>query len=156
MNLYIWVFFISEEGLKMDLEKGKAIQEWPSPKNIFEVRSFHRLSSFYRKFIRNFNKIFAPIVETIKKYKQPFTWTVEDENNFQLLKKKITEQPILVFPYFQKPFQVKCDASGEAKGAVLSQEEKPITYFSEKLNEARNKYSSYDKELYVVIQALKK
>jgi hypothetical protein len=114
------------------------------------------LSSFYRKFIRNFNKICAPIVETIKKYKQPFTWTMEDEKNFQLLKKKITEQPILVFPDFQKPFQVKCDASGEAIGAVLSQEEKPITYFSEKLNEARNKYSSYDKELYVVVQALKK
>ena len=75
-------FFISEEGSKMDPEKVKSIQEWPSPKNIFEVRSFHGLSNFYRKFIRNFNKISAPIIETIKKDKQPFKWTVEAKRNF--------------------------------------------------------------------------
>ena len=107
-------FVISAEGLKMDPEKIKAIVEWPSPKSIFEVRSFHGLASFYRKFIKNFSKINAPIIETIKKDKQPFRWTVEAENNFQLLKKKITEKPILVLPDFSKPFQVKCGASGEA------------------------------------------
>jgi hypothetical protein len=73
----------------MDPEKVRAIQEWPSPKNIFEFRIFHGLTRFYRKFIRNFINICAPIVETIKKDKQPFKWTVEDENNFHLLKKKI-------------------------------------------------------------------
>jgi len=81
-------FFISAEGLKMDPEKIKAIMEWPSPKSIFEVRSFHGLASFYRKFIKNFSKINAPIIETIKKDKQPFKWTAEAERNFQLLKRK--------------------------------------------------------------------
>jgi hypothetical protein len=72
------------------------------------------------------------------------------------LKKKITEQPILVLPDFSKTFQVKCDASGFAIGAVLSQDDRLIAYFSEKLNEAKVKYSTYDKEFYAVIQALKK
>jgi hypothetical protein len=72
------------------------------------------------------------------------------------LKRKIIEQPILVFPNFSKTFQVKCDASGFAIGVVLSQDDKPITYFSEKLNEVKVKYSTYDKEFYEVIQALKK
>jgi hypothetical protein len=73
-----------------------------------------------------------------------------------LLKKNITEQPILVLPDFSKTFQVRCDASGFGIRAVLSQDNRLIAYFSEKLNEAKIKYSTYDKELYVVIQALKK
>ena len=63
-------------------EKVKAITDWPTPRNVFEVRRFHGLASFYRKFIRNFSKINAPIIDTIKKDKQPFRWTAEAERNF--------------------------------------------------------------------------
>lgn len=90
------------------------------PKSVFELRNFHGIVSFYRKFIKNFSEINAPIIETIKKDKQPFRWTVEAKNSFQLLKKKITEKPIFVLPDFSKPFQVKFDASREAIGGVLS------------------------------------
>eukprot|EP00253_Pinus_taeda_P007814 PITA_07814 len=75
-------FVISTEGMKMDPEKIKEIIEWPSPKSVFEVRSFHGLTSFYRKFIKNFSKINEPIIETIKKDKQPFRWTAKAERNF--------------------------------------------------------------------------
>ena len=112
-------FSISKEGLKMDQEKVKEILEWPSPKNIFEVISFHGLASFYMKFIRNFSNINAPIFETIRKDNQPFVWTKEAENSFQLLKGKVSEQPLLVLPNFNKPFQVRCDASGRAIGARM-------------------------------------
>ena len=138
-------FVIYVEGLKMDPEKIKTIIESPSPRSVFEVRSFYGLASFYRKFIRNFSKINAPIIDTIKKDRQPFKWSVEVERNFQLLKKKVTKEPILVLLDFNKPFQVKCDASGEDIGVVLSQEDRPIAYFSEKLKDTKRKYSSYDK-----------
>ena len=130
----------------MDPEKVQVIIDWPSPRNIFEVRSFHGLASFYRKFIKNFSGICASIVKTIKKDIQPFQWTIEDERSFQFLKKKkIIEKPVLKLPDFKHSFQVKCDANGVAIGVVLSQEDMPIAYFSEKLNDAKQKYSSYDK-----------
>jgi hypothetical protein len=96
------------------------------------------------------------MMDTTKKWHKSFHWIEEAEKSFNLLKRKITEQPVLVLSDFQKTFQVKCDASRFAIVAVLSQEDKPIAYFSKKLNEAKLKYSTYDKEFYAIIQALKK
>jgi hypothetical protein len=93
-------FVISKDGLKMDPEKVRAIQEWPSPKNIFEVKKFHGLSSFYRKFIRNFSKISAPIVETIKKDKQPFKWIVEAEKKLSVVEEEDHRATCLCFTRF--------------------------------------------------------
>jgi len=148
-------FVIAKNELKMDPEKVAAIVNWPSPKNLFEVRSFHGLASFYWKFIKNFNEICAPMLDTIKKANQPFRWTEAVERSFQLLKRKITERPIPRLPDFKNLFQVRCDANGTGNGAVLSQEDKPIAFFSENLNESQLKYSSYDKEFYAIIHALK-
>jgi hypothetical protein len=112
-------FFISTNELRIDPDKVEVIKNWPSPKNIFEVRSFHGLASFYRKFIRNFNGISAAMMDIVKKRHKSFHWTEEAENSFNLLKRKIMEQPVLVLPDFQKTFQVKCNASGFAIEAVL-------------------------------------
>jgi hypothetical protein len=135
----------------MDPKKVKAIKEWSSPRNIFEVKSFHGLTSFYRKFIRIFSGICAPMMDTVKKRHKYFHWTEEAEKSFKLLKEKIIEQPVPVLPDFGKTFQVRRDASGFVIGAVLSQDNRPVAYFSEKLNEAKRNYSTYDKEFYVVI-----
>jgi hypothetical protein len=149
-------FIISSNEFKMDPEKVRAIREWLLPSSIFEVRSFHGLVSFYRKFIKNFSGICAPMMETMKKKHKSFSWIEEAEKSFKVLKEKITEQLILVLPDFGKTFQVRCDSSGLAIGAVLSQDNRPIAYFSEKMNDSNQKYYTYDKELYVVTQALKK
>jgi hypothetical protein len=93
-------FVISANELKMDPGKVDVIKNWPSPRNIFEVRSFHGLASFYRKFIRNFSGISAAMMDTVKKWHTSFHWTTEAENIFNLLKRKITERPMLVLPDF--------------------------------------------------------
>jgi hypothetical protein len=93
-------FIISANELKMDPEMVEVIRNWPLPRNAFEVRSFHGLSSFYRKFIWNFSGISAAMMDTVKKHHKVFHWTTEAERSFNLLKRKITEKPIMVFPDF--------------------------------------------------------
>jgi hypothetical protein len=122
-------FVISADELKMDPDKVEAIKNWPSPESVFEVQSFHGLASFYKKFIRNFSRISAPMMDTMKKRHKSFHWIEEAEKSFNLLKKKIIEQPILVLSDFSKTFQVKCDASGLAIGVVLSQDNRSVTHF---------------------------
>jgi hypothetical protein len=91
------------------------------------------------------------MMDTVKKRHKSFHWKEEDEKSFNLLKRKITEQLVLVLSDFQRTFQVKCDASGFAIGVVLSQEDRPIAYFSKNMNEAKVKHSTYDKEFYAII-----
>jgi hypothetical protein len=97
-------FVISAKELKMDPEKIEAIKNWPSPKSVFEVRSFHGLASFYKKFIQKFSGISAPMMDTVKKRHKSFHWIEKAEKSFNLLKKKITEQQILVLPDYSKTF----------------------------------------------------
>ena len=75
------------------------------------MRSFHGLACFYRKFIRGFSQICAPILETIKDTDQPFKWIEETNINFMLLKNKIIDKPVLALHDFEKVFQVEIDAS---------------------------------------------
>ena len=137
-------FVILAEGLKMDPEKVRAILEWPTLRSATEVRSFHGLASFYRKFIKGFSSICGPLTETMRGDRKEFMWTTGADKSFNLLKEKVTEQPVLALLDFNKVFQVDCDASGTAIGVVLSQEGRPVAYFSEKLNDAKRKYSVYD------------
>lgn len=105
----------------MDANKVASILIWPSPSNMFEVRSFHGLASFYRKFIGNSSLYFVPILGTIKGgQKYNFVWTKEDKEAFQILKKKVEEKLVLIVPNFQKVFTLKCDASDVAVGEILS------------------------------------
>ena len=75
----------------MDPEKVRAILEWPTPRSATEVRSFHGLASFYRKFIKGFSSICGPLTETMRGDRKEFKWTTGADKSFNLLKEKVTE-----------------------------------------------------------------
>ena len=102
--------------------------------------------------MRNFGSIITPIIEVIKG--RTFEWNEATQSIFEEIKKKLTRAPVLALPSFAKTFEVECDASRVGIRAFLSQEMKPIAYFSEKLNETKRKYSPYDKEFYAIVRAL--
>ena len=126
--------------------------DWPKPKNIHEIRSFHGLASFYCRFIKGFSTIMSPITDCMKQGE--FIWTKAATKAFNEVKQKKTKAHVIRLPDFTKPFEVECDASVISIRGVLSQERHPIAYFSEKLNDAKQKYSTYDKEFYAIIRAL--
>ena len=146
-------FIVSAEGIAVDPGKTAAIRDWPVPKSPFEVRSFHGLAQFYRRFVRSFSSLAAPLTGLLKN--SQFEWTAATDRAFQQIKIALLSAPVLRLPDFDKLFDVVTDASSSGIGAVLSQDLHPVSYFNEKLSEPKSRYTNYDRELYAIVQALK-
>lgn len=150
--------YISSEGISVDLRKVTVVKEWPIPTNISELRSFLGLASYYRKFVKGFSSIAAPLTLLLHK-DQPYKWDDTKQVAFDELKRLLTSAPVLLLPDPTKPFTVTTDASDIAIGAVLSQNqgkgEQPVAYESRKLSPAEQNYPVHEKELLAIVHAIK-
>ncbi|GJV47668.1 reverse transcriptase domain-containing protein [Tanacetum coccineum] len=107
---------ISKSGIEVDRAKVDVIAKLPHPTSVKGVRSFLGHAGFYRRFIQDFSKIARPMTHLLEK-ETPFIFSKECIEAFEILKKKLTEAPILVAPDWDLPFEIMCDASDFAVGA---------------------------------------
>lgn len=150
-------FIVGGGSMRTDPEKVEAIKRIPIPRS---VRSFLGTAGWYRRFIRNFSTMTTPLTDLIKKGIK-FKITDEAIESFNKLKQALTTAPVLSHPDFKKRFYVQCDASDYGVGAVLFQKdsennEKPIAFFSMKLNAAQRNYSVTEKECLAAVLAVKR
>ncbi|GJW65175.1 reverse transcriptase domain-containing protein [Tanacetum coccineum] len=150
---------ISKKGIEVDKAKIDVIAKLPHPTTVKGVRSFLGHAGFYRRFIKDFSKISRPMTHLLEK-NTPFIFSNECIQAFEMLKKKLTEAPILIASDWDLPFELMCDASDFAIGAVLGQcpekHFRPIHYASKIMNEAESHYTMTEKEMLAVVYAFEK
>ncbi|GJT19553.1 reverse transcriptase domain-containing protein [Tanacetum coccineum] len=150
---------ISKKGIEVDKAKIDMISKLPRPTTVKGIQSFLGHAGFYCRFIKDFSNISRLMTHLLEK-NTPFVFSEDCIQAFQILKKKLTEAPILIAPNWDQPFELMCDASDYAIGAVLGQRiEKhfrPIHYASKTMTEAESNYTTTEKEMLAVVYAFEK
>ena len=149
---------VSANGIEPDPDKLKAIDEWPVPKNLTELRAFVGLASYYRRHVEGFSDLAKPLSELTRK-NQPFIWGPDQQQAFEILKNRLMNYPVLAPPLPEGRYIIDTDASDFAMGAVLQQEQngtvRVISYASKTFDAAERQYCTTRKELAAIIYALK-
>ncbi|KAL0168429.1 hypothetical protein M9458_036651, partial [Cirrhinus mrigala] len=153
-------YIISQEGVAMDESKVRAVTQWPQPQTLKELQRFLGFANFYRRFIRGYSVIAAPLTSMTRQSSQFLKWTPAALQAFADLKSQFTTAPILHHPDPFLPFIVEVDASSTGIGAVLSQRHGspakmfPCAYYSRKLTPAECNYDVGNRELLAMKAAL--
>lgn len=140
---------ISSAGVSTDPAKIKAIQEWPVPTNVKQLRGFLGLAGYYMKF----GIIAKPLTELLCK-DAAFIWSSIDHDAFQLLKTTLVSAPCLALPDFALPFHIEIDASTIGVGVVLLQQRHPLAFISKALGPRNQGLSTYEKEYLAIVVAI--
>jgi hypothetical protein len=152
-------YIVAEGNIQMDPAKVSAVTSWPVPGNRKKLQQFLGFANFYRKFIRNYSSVAAPLT-ALTSIKHPFFWTPEANTAFHTLKARFTTAPILQMPDSDRQFVVEVDASDVGVGAILSQRAEednklhPCAFFSRRLSPAERNYDVGNRELLAVKLAL--
>ena len=154
-------FIIGEHGVKMDPGKVDTVTSWPAPKSPHDVRMFLGLANFYRRFIKDFSRLAAPLTRLLTKERMAkrFRWDEDAGRAFDLLREAFTTAPVLRHFDPTRPTVLEADASDYALGAVVSQRTPdgllhPIAFHSRKFNPAELNYEIYDKEMLAIVDSL--
>lgn len=148
---------IGEHGVATDPAKVQAVQEWPVPKNLKQLRGFLGLTGYYRKFIRHYGVITRPLTELLKKDKS-YNWTDAQQKAFCQVKMAMVQAPVSVLAMldFSQEFVLETDAYDRGIGAVLTQNGHPIAYLSKALGVKAQALSTYEKECLAILMAVQK
>ena len=145
---------VSKEGIRMDPKKIEVVVEWKPPRNVTEIRSFLGLAGYYRRFVKGFSMIAAPMTRLLQKDVK-FELSEDCQRSFEKLKAFLTEAPVLTQPTCGKEYVIFSDASLNGLGCVLMQEGKVVAYASRKLKPHERNYPTHDLELAAIVFALK-
>ncbi|KII68404.1 Retrovirus-related Pol polyprotein from transposon 17.6 [Thelohanellus kitauei] len=152
-------YLISSDGIQVDKSRIRPIIDWKTPQDKKNLQCFLGAAGHLHKFIQNYSDIAYPLFKLLRK-NQEFVWNDEHENAFTKLKNSLSNLPTLSYPVTGKNIILKCDASANAVGAVLSQivnnVDSPIAFYSSTLNHAERNYSTIDREIYAIVKATKK
>jgi hypothetical protein len=143
---------VGKDGIRVDLKKIEAMQYWPHPKTLKRLHGFLGLTGYYRKFVKNYGKIAAPLTTLLKN--NSFTWTPTTAQAFQTLKMAMCTTPFMALPDFTKTFVLECDASGKGIGVVLMQEGRSLAFTSKQLSERNLGKPNYEKEMLAILLAV--
>jgi hypothetical protein len=150
---------ISERGIEVDKAKVETVEQLPPSTDVKSLRSFLGHAGFYRRFIKDFSKITKPLTHPLQK-DVAFDFDEKCLAAFQTLKSALVSAPIIQPPDWSQPFEIMCDASDYAVGAVLGQRKEGRVHVvycaSETLNGAQLNYATMEKELLAVVFALEK
>ena len=137
-----------------DGSKIETMISWPTPRSVKELKGFLGLTVFYRKFIRDYAFLASPLTDLL--CKDAFQWSPQAQDAFDKLKEAMSTTPVLALPDFTRTFVVQSDASSTAMGAILSQNQKPVAFFSKKFCPRMMQASTYLRELYAITTTIKK
>lgn len=138
----------------MDPSKVEVVRDWPALTIVTQLRAFLGLTGYFHRFIKGYASIAGPLTDMLQK--DNFYWSTTADSTFNALKHALTTTHVLSLLDFSKPFVVETDSPGLGIGAVLSQDNYPIAYFSKKLSPRMQKQSSYVRELYAITKAVAK